>query len=123
MSYGSGPHLSAEVGSDAATYPAGPYGPRASSIKKSLAGQPVQLGTHVLNARVHIFKAPHIRAIMRLQEVQTGSIVNTCKACGQVSTMWLQCDVGTIDHSPGTATMPSDSTARRHTANRVQRGR
>jgi hypothetical protein len=27
------------------------------------------------------------------------------------------------DHSPGTATVSSDSTARRHTADRVQRGR
>jgi hypothetical protein len=43
---------------------------------------PVQLGMHVLNARVHISKALHIKAIMRLQDVQVGSVVNTCKVCG-----------------------------------------
>jgi hypothetical protein len=37
--------------------------------KESLADLPMQLGTHVPNARAHVFKAPHIRAIMRLQDV------------------------------------------------------
>jgi hypothetical protein len=32
---------------------------------------PTQLGTHVPNAHTHISMAPHVRAIMRLQEVQT----------------------------------------------------
>jgi hypothetical protein len=69
MSYGFGPRLSAEVGSGATTCPAGPYGPQASSIKKSLAGVLVQLGKHVPNARVHVSKMPHVRAIMCLQDV------------------------------------------------------
>jgi hypothetical protein len=50
----------------------------------------VQLGTHVPNARAHIFKAPHVRAIMHLQDMQTDSVVNTCKMCGHASTVWLQ---------------------------------
>jgi hypothetical protein len=48
---------------------------------------PVQLGTHVPNACAHIFKAPHIRAIMRLQDVQADSVVNTCNTCGQATTV------------------------------------
>jgi hypothetical protein len=123
MSYGSRPRLLAEVGSGAATCPAGPYEPWASSIKKSLPGLPVQLGTHVPNARVRVFSAPHVRFIMRLQDVQADSVVNTCKACRHASTALLQCDASAMDRSPGTATVTSDSTARRHTANRVQRGR
>jgi hypothetical protein len=87
MSYGSKPLLSAEVGSSATMCPTGPYGPRASSIKKSLAGLPVQLDMHVPNAHTHVFKAPHVRAIMLLQDVQAGSVVNTCKACGHASTV------------------------------------
>jgi hypothetical protein len=79
----------------------------------------VQLGTHVHNTRAHVFKAPHVRAIIRLQDVQAGSVINTCKACGQTSIVQLQCDANTMDHSPGTAIVPSDSTAQRHTANRV----
>jgi hypothetical protein len=50
--------------------------------KESLADLPVQLGTHVPNAHTHVFKAPHVRVIMRLQDVQADSVVNTCKACG-----------------------------------------
>jgi hypothetical protein len=62
------------------------------SIKKSLAGLPVQLGTHVSNARAHVSKAPHIRAITRLQDAQAGSVVNTCKAYGNASIVRLQYD-------------------------------
>jgi hypothetical protein len=101
VSYGSGPSLSAEVGSDAATYPTGPYGPRDSSIKKSLADLPVQLGTHAPNAHAHVSKVPHIRVIMRLQDVQTDSVVNTCKACRHVSIVRLQYDASSMDHSSG----------------------
>jgi hypothetical protein len=72
VSSGSEPHLPAEVGSGATMYPTVPYGLRASSIKKSLAGLLVQLGMDVPNARAHIFKAPNIRAIMCLQDVQIG---------------------------------------------------
>jgi hypothetical protein len=88
--YGSGPHLPIEVSSDAVTCPMGPYGSRGSSIKESLAGLPVQLGTHVSNARAHVSKAPHVGAIMRLQDVQADSIVNTCKVYRHASTVCLQ---------------------------------
>jgi hypothetical protein len=47
----------------------------------------MQLGTHVPNAGAHISKAPDIRAIMGLQDVQAGSVVNACKACGQAATL------------------------------------
>jgi hypothetical protein len=43
----------------------------------------VQLGTYVPNVS-------HVRSIMHLQDVQTGSVVNTCKACRHASTVWLQ---------------------------------
>jgi hypothetical protein len=66
----------------------------------------VQLGTHVPNTRTDVFKAPHIRAIMRLQDVRAGIVVNICKACDQTSTVWLQCDISTMNHSSGTATVP-----------------
>jgi hypothetical protein len=49
----------------------------------------MQLGTHVLNARTHIFKVPHVRVIMRMQDVQASSVVNTYKTCGYASTVWL----------------------------------
>jgi hypothetical protein len=90
MYYGSRPLLLAEVGSGAITCPAGPYGPWASSIKKSVTGLPVQPATHVSNARAHVSKVPHIRAIMRLQDVQTRSVVNTYKAYGHVATVRRQ---------------------------------
>jgi hypothetical protein len=93
------------------------------SIKKSLTDMPVQLGTHVSNAHKHVSKAPHVRAIMCLQDVQTDSVVNTCKTCGQASTMRLQYGASTMDHSTDTAIVPSDSIARRYTADRVQRDR
>jgi hypothetical protein len=70
--------------------PMTPCGTCAPSIKKSLAGLPVQVGTHVPNASVHVFKVPHIRTIMCLQDVRTDSVVNTCKACGQTAIVQLQ---------------------------------
>jgi hypothetical protein len=82
MSYGSGSHLPAEVGSGAVTCPTAPCGPRASSIKKSMADLPVQLGTHVSNAHTHISKASDVRAIIGLQDVRASSTVNASKACG-----------------------------------------
>jgi hypothetical protein len=39
------------------------------------------------------------------------------------ATVWVQYDTSTLDHSPGTATVPSDSTARCETTDQVQRGR
>jgi hypothetical protein len=49
----------------------------------------MQLGTQVPNAHAHVSKAPHIRAIMHLQDMQAGSVVNSCKACGYASTVRL----------------------------------
>jgi hypothetical protein len=123
VSYGSGSWLSAEVDFGAATFPGAPCGLRVSSIKKRVVDMHVQLGTHVPNARVHVSKAPHVRAVTHLQDMRAGGVVNTCKACVYASTVRLQCDVGTIDHSSDTATVPSDSTAWRHTADWVQHGR
>jgi hypothetical protein len=59
--------------------------------------------------RAH-FQGTSRRIIMRLQDVQADSIVNTCKVCGQTSTVRLQCDIDTMDHSSCTATVQSDST-------------
>jgi hypothetical protein len=93
--YGSRPPLLAEVGSDAVTCPmtpepgglltevgsiaamcrVAPCGSWASGIKKSLAGS-MQLGTHVPNAHAYVSKVYDIRAIMGLQHVRAGSIVN-----------------------------------------------
>jgi hypothetical protein len=119
VSYGSVSHLPAEVGSYVATYPTVPYGPHASSIKKSLVGLPMQLGTHVPNVRAHVSKVLDIRVIMGLQDVWAVSAVNAYKACRQIVIVRLQCSTNTMDHSSGIATVPSDSTSRRHTADRV----
>jgi hypothetical protein len=53
------------------------------------------------------------------------------KTCGQTAQsmfawradMQLQCSTTTVDHLPSTSTVPGDSTARCHTADRVQCGR
>jgi hypothetical protein len=116
MSYGSESHLSTELGSSAAMCLMALYGPRTSSIKKSLAGLPVQLGMHIPNARTYVSNAPDIRVIMGLQDVRADNTVNACKACIQAATVRLQYSASTIDHSPSTAIVPSDSTAWRHTA-------
>jgi hypothetical protein len=72
-----------------------------------LADPVVQLGKDVPNAHTHVSKAPYVRAIMCLQNVWAGSIVNTYKACGHASTMrysvatlWLQCgyNMATVRH-------------------------
>jgi hypothetical protein len=65
----------------------------------------VQLGMHVLNTHAHVSKAPHVKAIIHRQDVQTDSVVNTCKACGHASTVRLQHDAISVDHSLGTATV------------------
>jgi hypothetical protein len=85
----------------------------------------VQVGTHVPNARAHVFKMPNIRAIMGQQNVRAGSAVNDCKTCRQAGTMRLQCIASTITmgHSTGTVAVPSDSTAWCHPVDRVQRVR
>jgi hypothetical protein len=85
VSYSSGPRLPVEVGFGAVTNHVAPCGPWASSIKKSLAVIPMQLGTYVPNARAQVFKALDIRVIMGLQDVRAGSAVNACKTCRQGS--------------------------------------
>jgi hypothetical protein len=72
---------------------------------------PVQPGTHVPNTHVHVSNVPHIRVIMRIQDVHTCNIVNSYKACGHTATIRLQCDVIIMDHSTYTATVSSDTTA------------
>jgi hypothetical protein len=58
--------------------------PRASRIKKRLAGLPMQLDPHAPNARARVSKAP--RATMGLQDMRAGSAVNACKTCRQTGT-------------------------------------
>jgi hypothetical protein len=51
---------------------------------------PVQLGTHVPNARAHIFKMSVIRTIMGLQDMWVVTAVNAYKACRQAATVQRQ---------------------------------
>jgi hypothetical protein len=99
-------HCHVSYDSGAVTCPKAPCGPRILSIKESLADLPVQLGIHVSNARAHISKAPHIRAIMHLQYMRAGSVVNTYKACRHASTVWLHYNISTMDHLSSTTTVP-----------------
>jgi hypothetical protein len=69
----------------ATTCHAVPCGPRASNIKKSLTSLPVQLGSHVPNARTHICKTPDANVIMGLQDVWTSSAFNAYKTCRQTT--------------------------------------
>jgi hypothetical protein len=71
----------------ATTYPAVSCGPWVSNIKKSLAGLPVRQGSPIPIARVHISKAPNVRAIMGLHDVWAGNAVNASKMCGQTATV------------------------------------
>jgi hypothetical protein len=64
--YGSGPHLSAGEGSGAAMHPAVLSRSCALSIKKGLAGLPMQLGSRVSKSHAHVPKVPDARAIMGL---------------------------------------------------------
>jgi hypothetical protein len=80
-----------------------PYGPRASNIKKRLVGLPVQLGSHVPIAHVHVSKASDVGAIMGLQDVRTCIVFHGCKTCGHVATVRLQCSTGPAGHMQGTA--------------------
>jgi hypothetical protein len=45
----------------------------------------VQQDSHIFNARVHIFKAPDVRAIIGLQDVRADSTFNICKMYGQTA--------------------------------------
>jgi hypothetical protein len=83
----------------------------------------MQLGTHVPNACAHVSKALDVRATIVMQDVRAGSTVSACKAYRHVAIVQLQCSNNTMDHSPGAATVPNDSTALRHTADQVQHDR
>jgi hypothetical protein len=87
VSYGSVPRLLVGKGYGDASRPTVPYGSHASSIKKGLAGVTMQLGSCVSKARAHVFKALDAKAIMGLQDVQAGGVINACKTCGQVTTI------------------------------------
>jgi hypothetical protein len=78
-----------EGSSVATAWPTVSYGPRGSNIKKILAGLPVQLGSHVPNARTPVSKAPDLRAVLGPQDLREGSTFNACKMCGHVATVWL----------------------------------
>jgi hypothetical protein len=52
-------------------------------IKKGLASLPMQLGSRVFKAYMHVPYAPDARAIMGLQDVRTGGTIITCKMCEQ----------------------------------------
>jgi hypothetical protein len=52
-------------------------------IKKGLASLPMQLGSCVFKAYMHVPYAPDARAIMGLQDVRTGGTIITCKMCEQ----------------------------------------
>jgi hypothetical protein len=106
----------------AATRLAVHYGSWASNIKKSLTGLPMQQGSQILNARSHISKAPNVKAIMGLQDMWVCHAFNACKICEQAATMLLKCNAGPIDHSPSTATMSGNPSARRHAADHMRRG-
>jgi hypothetical protein len=86
-------HPPYQEGSGAATRLAVQCGLRATNIKKSLAGSPVRLGSHVPNACTHVSKALDIIVIMGLQDVQIGNAFNDCKTCGHTTTVqhWPCC--------------------------------
>jgi hypothetical protein len=74
-----GPCLPAREGSDAATYPTALNGPRASGIKKGLAGLSMQLGSHVSKSCSHVTEV-HVRCVgsrchLDLQTMQISATV------------------------------------------------
>jgi hypothetical protein len=50
---------------------------------------------------------------MGLQDVQPGTTDNACKTCGQTAIVQLQYSASSANHSPDTATVQGDPTARR----------
>jgi hypothetical protein len=149
VSYGFEPRLPAEVGSGSATCPMAPdlasrlrWAPVlphvlwlwtsppswgglwrchvsrgslwAAGLKhKEKPSSPAYAAMHACSQSMH---ASFQGGWQGLHDVRVGSVVNACK---HVATIWLQYSASIMDHLPGTATVPSDSTARRHTANRV----
>jgi hypothetical protein len=70
-----------------ATRPAVPYGPWATSTKKSLPGLSIQLGPRVSKARMHVSKTPDVKAIMGSQDVWVDGAFSACKTCRQAATI------------------------------------
>jgi hypothetical protein len=68
-------------GSSTVTRPTVPCGPRASNIKKSIAGLPMQLDSRAC------FQGAWRRAIMSLQDVRSSRVNNAYKTCGHVATV------------------------------------
>jgi hypothetical protein len=62
----------------------------------------VHLGTHVPNARAHVSKAPHVRAIMRLKDVkQCSQYLQGVQTCiYSAATIRLQCALWTTHLAP-----------------------
>jgi hypothetical protein len=108
MSYGPGPHLPAEEGSGAPAYPMtldptsrlgrvqcchASRGPQwvvgLKYIKKGIDDLPMQLGSCVYKACAYVPKTSNTRAIMGMQDVQTGDVIITCKTCGRGATVLL----------------------------------
>jgi hypothetical protein len=71
----------------AAMRPAVPCGPRATNIKKALAGLSVRQCLPVPNARAHVSKTLDVRAIMSLQDMRAGSAVHAYKTCRYAATV------------------------------------
>jgi hypothetical protein len=92
-----------------------PHGPLwAASYKhkkKGIASLPMRLGLCVRNVHTHVSKTCDVRAIMSLQDMRASSADHACKTCRQAATVWPQCSVSSVNHSPSTVVMPSDSTA------------
>jgi hypothetical protein len=80
LSCGSGSCLPAER-APSYNVPCDPLWAMDYSIKKSLVGMSVQLGSIVHNARAHVSKTPDAR-VMGLQDVWACNAFNACKTCG-----------------------------------------
>jgi hypothetical protein len=126
VSYSSRPRLPVEVGFGAATCPTGLC---ATSLKhKEKPSKPACAARHAYSQHTRArfqgashqgHHTPAIRTVRKCNQYLQGVRTDIYSA----ATVQLQCDASTMDHSPGTATVPSDSTVRRHTADQVQRSR
>jgi hypothetical protein len=118
VSHGTGPHFRAREGSGATTRPAVPCGPCTSSIKKGLASLAMQLDSRVFIARSRVARVfpRHARVFRRrlrltnytLQDMWTGgySVTPALLTTHKTQLQWW-----------------GNPTGRRHTADRVRRGK
>jgi hypothetical protein len=86
-------------------------------IKKGFIGLPMQLGSRVFKARVHVLKAPDVRANISMQDVRTDII--TCKTCRHGAIVQLNSAVSHDRPLTGTTDRECDPMGRRSTADRV----